>query len=385
MNRISLFSFLVALGLSFQASAQPGPLDFQLMQAQSKEVQVVFALDVTGSMSGLLRAAKDKIWTIANSLAQADDQVNISIGIVAYRDRGDAFVTQITDLSTDLDMIYTKLNALSAGGGGDGPESVNKALNDAVNHISWSREIGAMRTIFLVGDCQPHMDYADEKQYPEICKEAAQKDIVINSILMGTDNTAKTHWESIAMTSGGDFFDVGMDAGNLAVNSPFDARINQLNQNLDATMLHYGTTAQVQEAEKNVERADQLYLDLDDAALARRASYNMTESGRSNQFATNELLEAVRTGEVALLDLETEMLPDTLQGLSMEDRQLAVDSLLDNRAEIELELNTLVQERKVYLEASAVSGKSGFAQKVWDALRVQGKKKQMALPKTVSY
>ena len=355
------------------------------MQTLTKEVQVVFALDVTGSMSGMLHAAKDKIWTIASSLAQAEDNVHLSIGLVAYRDRGDAFVTQITNLTTDLDMVYTKLNALKAGGGGDGPESVNKALDDAVNHVSWSTSDFAVRTIFLVGDCQPHMDYADEKQYPQICKEAAQKDIVINSILMGTDGTAKTHWQSIATTSGGNFFDVGMDAGNLAVSTPYDQKINQLNQNLDATMLHYGTAEEVDAAEEDVERASTLYENLGDAALARRATFNMTESGRANQYATNELLEAVRTGEVALLDLDTEQLPDTLQTLTIEERQVVVDSLITTRADIVVELNDLVEQRKVYLESTEISSQSGFAQKVWDALRIQGKKKELALPKHVSY
>src|SRR4051812_19855599 len=55
---------------------------------QSK-IQVVFALDATGSMSGLIGAAKEKIWSIAGSLAQADPAPSIEIGLVFYRDRGD--------------------------------------------------------------------------------------------------------------------------------------------------------------------------------------------------------------------------------------------------------------------------------------------------------
>src|SRR4029077_17054978 len=54
-----------------------------------KRVQVVFVLDTTGSMGGLIAAAKEKIWSIAITLAQARQTPEISMGLVAYRDRGD--------------------------------------------------------------------------------------------------------------------------------------------------------------------------------------------------------------------------------------------------------------------------------------------------------
>jgi len=36
-----------------------------------KKIEVVFVLDTTGSMSGLIQAAKDNIWSIASSMASA--------------------------------------------------------------------------------------------------------------------------------------------------------------------------------------------------------------------------------------------------------------------------------------------------------------------------
>lgn len=55
---------------------------------------MVFALDATGSMAGLIAAAKDKIWSIAGSLAQTDDSIPIELGLIFYRDKGDAFITK---------------------------------------------------------------------------------------------------------------------------------------------------------------------------------------------------------------------------------------------------------------------------------------------------
>src|SRR5690554_4878022 len=53
------------------------------------KVEVVFVLDTTGSMSGLIDSAKEKIWSIATTMAQANPAPEISIGLVGYRDRGD--------------------------------------------------------------------------------------------------------------------------------------------------------------------------------------------------------------------------------------------------------------------------------------------------------
>ncbi|MFK7916028.1 MAG: VWA domain-containing protein, partial [Pseudomonadales bacterium] len=134
----------------------------------AKRIEVVFALDTTGSMSGLIQAAKDKIWSIANTMASAQPAPEIAIGLVAYRDRGDAYVTKVFDLTTDLDSIYAQLIDFKAGGGGDGPESVNKALDDALHTISWSQDREVYQTVFLVGDAPAHMDYANERQFPEL-------------------------------------------------------------------------------------------------------------------------------------------------------------------------------------------------------------------------
>jgi hypothetical protein len=48
----------------------------------------VFVLDTTGSMSGMIAGAKQKVWAIANKLKSAQPTPDIRFGIVGYRDRG---------------------------------------------------------------------------------------------------------------------------------------------------------------------------------------------------------------------------------------------------------------------------------------------------------
>src|SRR5262245_14748415 len=100
-------------------------------------IDVVFVLDTTGSMSGMIDAAKEKIWSIASSMASAQPTPQIRVGLVGYRDRGDAYVTRVVDLSSDIDSMYATLMQFVAAGGGDGPESVNEALHDAVQRMAW--------------------------------------------------------------------------------------------------------------------------------------------------------------------------------------------------------------------------------------------------------
>ena len=74
---------------------------------------------------------------------------------------------------------------LKARGGGDWPESVNEALDVAVNKLRWTAGGDVRRIVFLVGDAPPHMDYAQDTKYPMTLAVAKQKDIIVNAVLAG--------------------------------------------------------------------------------------------------------------------------------------------------------------------------------------------------------
>src|SRR5947209_16634962 len=66
-----------------------------------KALEMVFVVDTTGSMGGLIEGAKQKIWSIVNDVMTRKDHPSVKIGLVAYRDNGDAYVTQVTPLTDD--------------------------------------------------------------------------------------------------------------------------------------------------------------------------------------------------------------------------------------------------------------------------------------------
>ncbi|WP_405292807.1 vWA domain-containing protein [Algibacter sp. Ld11] len=145
----------------------------------TRNAEIVFCLDATGSMSGLIGTAKEKIWDIVSELAQSNDIDTLKMGMVFYRDRGDNFITKQIAITADLDEAYSDLLKITASGGGDTPESVNQALNESITSMLWSTNPRTYKTIFIVGDCPPHMDYKDDILYSESCKKAAEKGIII--------------------------------------------------------------------------------------------------------------------------------------------------------------------------------------------------------------
>jgi Mg-chelatase subunit ChlD len=208
-------------------------------------VEIVFALDTTGSMGGLIDGAKRKIWSIANEVASASQKPDVRIGLVAYRDRGDAYVTEVTPLTDNLDAVYEKLMALRADGGGDGPEDVNSALDDAVNKMQWSEGRNVLRMVFLVGDAPPHMDYEGQRQWQQSASAALRRNVYINTVQCGVDTTTTTIWRDIAHAAEGRFAAIPQDGGvRVAVATPFDGELGRLAGELDATSFTYGRRAE---------------------------------------------------------------------------------------------------------------------------------------------
>ena len=207
---------------------------------QRPRIEVAFVLDTTGSMSGLIDGAKRKIWQVANQLASGKPTPEVRMALVGYRDRGDAYVTRVRDLTADLDAIYAELQAFQADGGGDGPESVNQALHEARTKLSWSRDANVYRAIFLVGDAPPHMDYAQDVVYAQSVRAARKAGIVINTIQCGSEQDTTPIWQEIAELGAGRYVAIRQDGGMLAVDAPQDPELARLNRALADTVIAWG-------------------------------------------------------------------------------------------------------------------------------------------------
>jgi Mg-chelatase subunit ChlD len=313
-------------------------------------IDVVFVLDTTGSMGGLIQAAKEKIWSIATTLASAQPAPEIRMGLVAYRDRGDAYVTRVVDLSSDLDSMYATLMDFQADGGGDGPESVNRALHDAIHQVSWSQQAGTYKVVFLVGDAPPHMDYQDDVKYPDTLREARAKGIVVNAIQCGRASDTTPAWQQIAELGAGRYFEVEQAGNAVAIATPFDEKIAGLSKKLDDTRLYYGTPEEKEKQQRKLDAAEKLHAAASVESRARRAAFNASKSGAANFLGKGELVEDVTSGRVDLAHIDKDQLPAPMQAMAPEAQAAVITETAERRNELQRQIDDLAKQRAAYLD-----------------------------------
>jgi Mg-chelatase subunit ChlD len=337
-------------------------------------VEVVFVLDTTGSMGGLIQTAKDKIWSIASTLASAQPAPEIRIGLVAYRDRGDDYVTHVLDLSRDIDSIHATLIDFDAAGGGDGPESVNQALHEAIHRISWSRYPDAYKAVFLVGDAPPHLDYRDDVPYAESLASAGQKGIAVNAVQCGEDTATTTHWQRIAQLGGGTYFRVDQAGGAVAIATPFDRKLAELSAKLDETRLYYGSPEDKEAQARKEAATDKLHTGSSVASRARRDAFNATDAGKSNLLGDKELVEDVASGRVDLSAIAPAALPEPLKALDPEEQRAVIAETAERRKSLSEEIESLAVQRETYLKGKVAEqggAKDSLDHRLYDAIREQ--------------
>jgi hypothetical protein len=161
-------------------------------------LDILFLLDTTGSMSDELGRIQETIDSIARRIDALTPRPILRFGLVAYRDRGDDYITRDYDFTGDVDSFRRQLNSFSADGGGDTPESLNEGLHEAVQGVRWTSE-SAVRLIFLVADAGPHLDYEQDYDYAEEMQQAVSQGIKIYPIAASnTDDFAEYVFRQLA-------------------------------------------------------------------------------------------------------------------------------------------------------------------------------------------
>jgi Mg-chelatase subunit ChlD/DNA-binding transcriptional regulator YdaS (Cro superfamily) len=379
-RRLAAFVALLAgTALAAHATSLGGPTERPPIAPPARAtIEVVFVLDTTGSMSGLIEGAKRKIWSVANQMASGQPRPEVRIGLVAYRDRGDDYVTRVFDLSTDIDAVYARLQQLSAGGGGDTPESVNQALREAVERMSWSPGQDVYKVLFLVGDAPPHTDYPNDLQYAESVRAARERGIVVNAIQCGTLDATTLVWREIAAAGAGRYVAIRQDGGMLAMTTPHDEELASLNRALGDTVIAWGAADERAEIEAKRERA----LAAPEEDAASRLSFLAKAGGRVNSGRA-DLVDAVTEGSVDAKNLAPEVLPEPLRQLSPEAREAFVEEKSEQREQLKQQISEVSRKRDAWVEAEqrrrAEAGEAdGFDQQVLDAIRSQAAAKGIA-------
>ncbi|MFT3954060.1 MAG: VWA domain-containing protein [Piscinibacter sp.] len=175
----------------------------QASVVQRARLDLVFLIDATGSMGDEIAKLKASMRAMSQQISQLPGQPDICYGLVAYRDRGDAFLTRTHDFTDDLGAFQNVLARVQAGGGGDKPEALNEALHETVHGLSWRSD--AARLVVLVADAAPHLDYGGP-QYDVDMQAALAKGIKLFAVgASGLEPEGEYIYRQIAQYTAGRF------------------------------------------------------------------------------------------------------------------------------------------------------------------------------------
>jgi Mg-chelatase subunit ChlD len=326
--------------------------------ADSHRIDVVFAVDTTGSMGGLLDGAKRTVWSIASHIREVDKNADVHVGLVAYKDLGDVYVTKDFPLTSDVDAVFAELSTYTAEGGGDVPEDVDAALDDAVHKMAWRD--GAKKMIFLVGDAPP-ASRGEVPRFDVSARDAAGKGIMINTIRCGTASDTAEAWQQIASIGTGEFSSIQQNGGVQQIATPYDQKMAELSHTIDTTAVIYGDAATrgAYEGKMAVQAAAPA------AVAADRADYYAkAPAKKGGGRAKEDVVGGVATGSVAVESLDKDMLPADMKNKSTEEIKAEITERAAKRDAAQAELAKVSKERAEYLRAHEKEAGEGFDVKV---------------------
>ncbi|NIM91659.1 MAG: DUF11 domain-containing protein [Candidatus Aminicenantes bacterium] len=143
------------------------------------KADVVFAVDLTGSMSGEIATVKTEAKNIMTSLAA--QIADVEFGLISYMDYDGIYTTTEPgsspttysarygdvgsgdypynldqDITSDTTTMETAINNLTIGWGADGPQDYTRIVHESWNDPNLSWRTDATRFLILFGDDVPH-------------------------------------------------------------------------------------------------------------------------------------------------------------------------------------------------------------------------------------
>ena len=152
----------------------------QSFQTSEISLDLLFILDTTGSMCDEIKQLQDNIYSIYTRINNYFQSVPIRFGLILYRDQGDRYLVKKHQFTESIDEFQLSLDQVSCGGGGDNPEDIQTALDEAVQKMDWAKD--ACKLSFLLADAPPHLDYDQDFTYLDAALAANRKGIKIYSV-----------------------------------------------------------------------------------------------------------------------------------------------------------------------------------------------------------
>ncbi|WP_127534704.1 VWA domain-containing protein [Paenibacillus kobensis] len=169
-------------------------------------VDLMLVVDTTGSMSDELHYLEAELKDVVTRVAKDNqNQLDLRISPNFYRDIYDDYTVKPYPFTRNVDEAVRQIADQEAFGGGDFPEAVEEAVEDAIDNHEWSQEALA-RLLFLVMDAPPHHEKSVVEQMQRLTERAAEEGIrIIPVASSGVDIATEHLMRYMAVATGGTY------------------------------------------------------------------------------------------------------------------------------------------------------------------------------------
>ncbi|MEM1090762.1 MAG: vWA domain-containing protein [Pseudomonadota bacterium] len=173
-------------------------------------IEVVVVLDTTASMAPALTRLKRAARRWATDLQEAYPDARLRLGLVAFRDRGDVYLTRRCPLGSP-EHFLSCLQQQTAAGGGGGEEALLKGL-EAAAASGWSRQADR-QLLVLIGDAPGHR--AGDPAIEQLIDAEQRRGRTFETLQIGRNSRTEAQWREIAHRGGGAYNAAGTAADPL--------------------------------------------------------------------------------------------------------------------------------------------------------------------------
>ncbi|MFT3711505.1 MAG: vWA domain-containing protein [Archangium sp.] len=179
-----------------------------------RRLDLVFCVDVTGSMGGLIAAARRHVGNVLDALKK-ELGGDLRVGFVGYRDHGDGKnLFTLEPLSDDVEKVRKTIDTVKVDGGGDAPEAVFAAMVKCLE-LDWAK--GSYRVVLLIADAPPHSVGAPGDAYPkdptgltldDVANRLETEGLFVHALsLVPHDKITAASFQRLSISSGGTYHD----------------------------------------------------------------------------------------------------------------------------------------------------------------------------------
>lgn len=374
---IALILLQVTGILSIAAAIPPDSAGTSAAVPQSQPViQLALLLDTSNSMDGLIDQARTQLWKIVNEcipMTRNGVRPLLQVALYEYGNNSLAaetgFIRMVLPFTDDLDGVSRELFELKTNGG---LEYCGWTIKDALNQLEWNAGKDALKMVFIAGN-EPFTQGTVD--YRTACRSAAAKGVTVNTIFCGSqDEGIRTGWQEGARLADGSYMHIDQSVTPEHVEAPQDAEIMRLGGLLNETYIPFGETGEAGRANQFEQDANAM-----EAAPGSMVQRSVAKSSSYYKSASWDLVDAVAEGHVQLDDIEKKDLPETMQTMTQEEREIFLEEKQAQRRKIKEDIGKLNAERNDYvadvLKVRAVRGENTLDAAMIESVRDQAVRK----------